>query len=391
MAVISPDFPAFSRIAVIGLGLIGSSFARAVKQHHPGTPLAGCDSDTAHRDAAHAYCDTVTGDAAQAVSGADLVVIAARQGAFESIARAIGPALAAGTIVTDTGSVKQAAIDAIVPHLPAHAMFIPGHPIAGGEKSGPHHGSADLFAERLTLLTPQEPEMTAALARVKHLWTQIGAQVELMPPGLHDRIYACVSHLPHLLAFGAAHALAAQNLPPLPLPDSCRRFLRIGGADGPLWSDICLANREEMLRTLEDYLPLIAQIHGELREGAMRETLPPASPEMQYHAATLWFPRIAASALITATTRAERASGIGFARFGGRGFQDFIFPILNEVEGDLEAISQHPAAVVAVLEPFLNWLHQTRRWITQADAPRLSAMLCAAQSAQRQVTSNLSA
>ena len=203
----------YQRVALIGLGLIASSMAHAMRAAGLVGEIVGHAQSAQTRAVALeiGLCDRVYATAAEAVAGADLVVLAVPVGAMAAIAAEIGPHLTPGVTVTDVGSVKQAVIAAVAPHLPAGVHFIPGHPMAGTEYSGPRSGFATLFENRWWLLTPADDADPSAITRLKSFLVLMGAKVETMDPAHHDMVVAVVSHTPHLIAYtmvGVADHLA---------------------------------------------------------------------------------------------------------------------------------------------------------------------------------------
>ena len=193
----------YNRVALIGLGLIASSMAHAMRSSGLAGEIVGHAKSAETRSVAVqlGLCDRVCDTAAEAVAGADLVVLAVPVGAMAAIAAEIGPNLIEGATVTDVGSVKQAVIAAVAPHLPAHVTFIPGHPMAGTEYSGPRSGFATLFQNRWWLLTPVPDTDPSAVARLRALLEGLGARVDTMDADHHDLVLAVVSHTPHLIAY----------------------------------------------------------------------------------------------------------------------------------------------------------------------------------------------
>jgi cyclohexadieny/prephenate dehydrogenase len=250
--------PLFPRIAIIGFGLIGSSLGRAIKQHGLAGTLVAIDRDPAARDeiAAMGLADEITGDLAAGVADADLVVLATPVSTYAEIGRAIAPALKPGAIVSDVGSVKQLVLNDLAPVLPAHVHLVPGHPIAGTEKSGPGAGFASLFEGRWCILTPDPATDRAAVDRVNALWHAIGSDVVEMDADHHDKVLAITSHLPHLIAYtivGTAVDLEEDiKLEVVKFSASgFRDFTRIAASDPTMWRDIFLNNREAVLEMLQ--------------------------------------------------------------------------------------------------------------------------------------------
>ena len=255
--------PLFERLAIIGLGLIGSSLARvAMERQELCRELVASDQSphVIERVRALGIADRVEADPAAAVRGADCVMLAAPVGAFAAIASAIAPHLTPGAIVTDTGSTKVSVIRDVGPLLPAGVQFIPGHPLAGTEYSGPDAGFAQLFEGRWALLTPPPGADLAAVERMEEFWRRCGSMVEVMTPSHHDRVVAIVSHLPHLIAFticGTADDLAqeggdeASRSEVLKFAASgFRDFTRIAASDPVMWRDVFLNNRDALLEML---------------------------------------------------------------------------------------------------------------------------------------------
>lgn len=256
--------PLFERLAIVGLGLIGSSIARvAMERRGLCRELVACDRSAHVLDRVRALgiADRVEADVATAVRGADCVMLAAPVGVFAGLAAAMAPALAPGTIVTDTGSTKMSVIRDVEPLLPEGVRFVPGHPMAGTEYSGPDLGFSTLFEGRWALLTPGPRSDPAAVATMEEFWSRCGSMVELMTPSHHDRVVAIVSHLPHLLAFticGTADDLSqegegeeATRSEVLKFAASgFRDFTRIAASDPEMWRDVFLNNREALLEML---------------------------------------------------------------------------------------------------------------------------------------------
>ena len=278
--------PAFARIAFIGIGLIGSSLARVLRRESPQTALVACArrAETLAAVERLGLADAVTDDPAAAVAGANLVVLATPLSAYAAIGRRIAPALAPGTIVTDVGSVKGAVIRDLAPLLPDGVHFVPGHPVAGTEHSGPEAGFAELFRDRWCILTPPPGTDEAAIERVADLWRAAGMRVVRMAADHHDKVLAVTSHLPHLIAYtivGTATDLG-DDLKSEVIAYSAggfRDFTRIAASDPVMWRDIFLSNREAVLeiqqRFSEDLTALQRAIRwgeGEVLERRFTET-----------------------------------------------------------------------------------------------------------------------
>jgi len=268
------DQPLFNRVAFIGIGLIGSSMARVMRRDNLAGSIIACARRQETLDACLrlGIADEVTSDYATAVKNADLIVIASPISTNESIAKAIAPHLKAGAIITDVGSVKQAVIAAIAPHLPAGVHFVPAHPLAGTEHSGPESGFAELFQGRWCILTPLPNTDSAALEKVTMFWRKAGSNIENMQPDHHDKVLAITSHLPHLIAFtivGTADDLA-EDLKQEVIQYSAsgfRDFTRIAASDPVMWRDIFMNNREAVLEVLQRFTEDLTALQRAIRRG----------------------------------------------------------------------------------------------------------------------------
>ena len=250
--------PLFRRLALLGVGLIGSSVARIARERGDiATEIVVNARTQASLDRVMelGIADRVELDPARAVEGADCVMLCAPVGAFAGLAAAIAPALAGGTILTDVGSTKQSVIRDVGPLVPDGVHFVPAHPVAGTEHSGPDAGFSTLFTGRWALVTPLPDADEAAVVKVEELWRRCGSMVERMEPAHHDRVLAIVSHLPHLLAFticGTADDLESESRQEVLnfAASGFRDFTRIAASDPVMWRDIFLNNRDALLEML---------------------------------------------------------------------------------------------------------------------------------------------
>ena len=249
--------PLFERIALIGLGLIGSSLARAIRHKGLARTLVACDAaaGVVERVTVLQLADEVTTDAAAAVLGADLVILCVPVGANAAVGARIAPHLAAGAIVSDVGSVKGAVVAALAPLLPGAVHLIPAHPVAGTEYSGPDAGFATLFLNRWCIVTPPEAADAAAVERLCGFWRAVGSNVECMTPGHHDLVLAITSHIPHLIAYNivgtAAHMETVTQSEVIKFSaGGFRDFTRIAASDPTMWRDVFLHNKEAVLEML---------------------------------------------------------------------------------------------------------------------------------------------
>jgi cyclohexadieny/prephenate dehydrogenase len=254
--------PVFRRLALLGIGLIGSSVARIAKERGDLAAeivVNARTQKTLDRVVELGFADRVELDPAKAVEGADCVMLCAPVGAFAGLAKAIGPALTPGAVLTDVGSTKQSVIRDVGPFVPEGVHFVPAHPLAGTEYSGPDAGFTTLFQGRWTLLTPPPGTDEAAVEKITELWRRCGSMIERMEPAHHDRVLAIVSHLPHLLAFticGTADDLAEESRREVTrfAASGFRDFTRIAASDPVMWRDIFLNNREALLEMLARFM-----------------------------------------------------------------------------------------------------------------------------------------
>lgn len=264
----------FERVAIIGIGLIGSSLARVLRRDCPQTYIVACArrAETLATVRRLGIADETTDDPVAAARDADLVVLATPLSAYGPLAAQIAPALKPGAIVTDVGSVKEAAIADIAPALPKAVHFVPGHPVAGTEHSGPEAGFAEMFADRWCILTPQADTDPGAVAKVRALWELARMRVVEMPADHHDKVLAVTSHLPHLIAYtivGTATELG-QDLQSEVVAYSAggfRDFTRIAASDPTMWRDIFLDNREAVLELLQRFSEDLTGLQRAIRRG----------------------------------------------------------------------------------------------------------------------------
>lgn len=263
----------FKRIVICGAGLIGGSFALALKAAGAVETVVGIGRSTATLEEARALgiLDEIATDWAVALKGADLLLLAVPVGQMGVVMAAAAPYLEAQTLVTDGGSTKADVFEAAYTYLKSHlGNVVPAHPIAGAEKSGPAAAFADLYQGKRVVLTPLPESSAEAVARVEAAWARCGAQVCRMSPHDHDRVFAAVSHLPHLLAFGLVHDIQgranAEQLFSF-AASGFRDFTRIAGSHPEMWRDICVANRQALLAELDAYLAELAYLRALLVQG----------------------------------------------------------------------------------------------------------------------------
>jgi cyclohexadieny/prephenate dehydrogenase len=249
--------PIFKRVALIGFGLIGGSIARGAKlQGLAGEIVTSARSEkTRARVAELGIVDRVVETNPEAVKDADLVILCIPVGACGPVAQEIAPFLAPGAVVSDVGSVKGAVVRDMAPHLPANSHFVPAHPVAGTEHSGPDSGFPELFINRWCILTPPEGTDANAVEKLRTFWAGLGARVEIMTPDHHDLVLAITSHLPHLIAYtivGTADELEEVTSSEVIKfsAGGFRDFTRIAASDPTMWRDVFLANKEAVLEML---------------------------------------------------------------------------------------------------------------------------------------------
>jgi cyclohexadieny/prephenate dehydrogenase len=266
--------PLFDRLALIGIGLIGSSLARVAKRKHLARTIVVSDASAEVRAKAAELklADEVATTAGEAVTGADLVILCVPVGAMDAVAQDIAPHLEAGAIVSDVGSVKSAVLAAMAKHLPKHVALIPAHPVAGTEESGPAAGFATLFVNRWCILTPPEGADAKAVKRLADFWTAAGANVEVMTPQHHDLVLSITSHLPHLIAYiivGTAADLEAVTQSEVIKfsAGGFRDFTRIAASDPTMWRDVFLNNKEAVLETLGRFTEDLTALQRMIRNG----------------------------------------------------------------------------------------------------------------------------
>jgi cyclohexadieny/prephenate dehydrogenase len=260
-------------VALIGLGLIASSISRAMRRAGMEARITGTARTEASRaEAAALGLAEVFPTAAEAVAGADLVILCVPVGAMAEVAREIAPHLAPGATVTDVGSVKRAVIEAVAPELPAGVVFIPGHPIAGTEHSGPASGFASLYDNRWCLLTPLPGTDPEAIARLRAFWEALGAKVDAMDADHHDRVLAVTSHVPHLIAYtivGVADDLSQVTESEVVSYSAAgfRDFTRIAASDPTMWRDVFLSNKDATLEILGRFTEELFALQRAIRLG----------------------------------------------------------------------------------------------------------------------------
>jgi len=262
------------KLAVVGVGLIGGSLSLALKDAGAVGHVVGVGRGLPNLEAALrlGVVDSYTQDLAAGVAGADVVFLATPVQTLGAVAEQAMPHLKAGAIITDGGSVKQAVIDAIEPHLRDDVHFVPGHPIAGTENSGAEAAFATLYCDRRCILTPTGNTDAEALDRMQRMWQLVGSQVVIMDVEKHDRVLAAISHLPHMVAYALVNAVGSydrynENI----LEYSAggfRDFTRIASSDPTMWRDIAMTNRDALIEMMEQFETFFAELKEDVAIGS---------------------------------------------------------------------------------------------------------------------------
>ena len=347
----------FDRIAIIGLGLIGGSIARAAHEKRVTGHITVCDTnqDSLTYAKEHGFAEAFTANAVNAAGEADLVILSCPPSALGPVMQAIAAALKPGCIVMDVCSVKRHAIGAIAPHIPKGVYFLPAHPIAGSEQSGVRASRADLFESKRVIITPENPESGPAVQCIA-FWHGLGASPETMTAPVHDMVYAYVSHLPQLLAFAAFHSLGIHKAE-RENNELLRKFLRLSDSNPALWVDIFRLNSDNLLTALDRYLDAVLHLRG---DPAARGAL---------------FPRIAASCLVTTLAEAEREAGLPFTRYAGTGYDDFSSPARQQPEDESGHIAPQDQAVGKVLDEYIDRLRSFRLALASRNSDRIASAM----------------
>jgi prephenate dehydrogenase len=260
----------FNNVAIIGVGLIGGSLARVMKAKNLAQSITGSGRSRENLEQALklGVIDRIAQGSSYGVEDADLVILASPVGAFEKIVLEIGPSLKKGSILTDVGSVKGLLLKQIGQILPSDVHFVPAHPIAGREKSGVEESTEALFQGRRCILTPDDSTDKKALEAVRALWIEAGAEVSLMDAELHDKVFAAVSHLPHVAAFAMMCAVAELKTDGgnyLQYSGAgFRDFTRIAASSPEMWKDICIMNRQHLIPMIDGYLDCLNSFRREI-------------------------------------------------------------------------------------------------------------------------------
>jgi cyclohexadieny/prephenate dehydrogenase len=266
--------PLFEKIALVGIGLIGSSLARVIARENLAShvSISTRSPQTLARAEELGLGHSYSTDAAEAVRDADLVIVSVPVGSSGAVAQEIAPALKPGAIVTDVGSTKGSVIAQMAPHMPENVHFIPGHPLAGTEISGPDAGFAELFQNRWCIFTPLPGTDAQALEKLSEFWRRCGSNIDTMDPDHHDMVLAIVSHLPHIIAYnivGTADDLQTVTKSEVIKYSASgfRDFTRLAASDPTMWRDVCLHNKDAILEMLARFSEDLASLQRAIRWG----------------------------------------------------------------------------------------------------------------------------
>lgn len=351
--------------------MLGGSFALALKSSPLATHITAYDTQRGHSETLYARgaVDAVADSPQAAVAMADIIMFASPVRSYRTLATAIATCIKPGAIITDLGSVKGGMVH-LSARLPAHAI-VPAHPIAGSEKSGPDAAQANLFQNKICILTPEQTTDNIAIRTVHDLWQATGAQMLQMPWQVHDQIYAYVSHLPHFIAFIAASYFHHLGVSVLPEDAVLHQFLRISRSNPRMWTDIALENREALLPALATYTALLEHFVSELRAGEKTE-----STDRVGIAKTL-LPRVLAASLISSVSLYEKQADINLRPFGAGGMRDIVAPAAYAPEADMEAISQHASTMADLIEGVIPEFRTLEKRIGAEDDDGLFQQICA--------------
>ena len=260
----------FNRITILGVGLLGASFALALKKNGLCNTITGCGRNMENLQRAKELniIDSFEQDPVAACRDADLIMLSAPVGSFPGLAKAITPTLKKGAVLTDVGSVKGLLVREIEKIMPKDVYYIGGHPIAGSDRSGIDSANAELFRNARCVITPTENSDPSALDKIQNLWKALGSEIIILNPEEHDRIYASVSHLPHLIAYAMVNTVAEMNRSYLDF--SGKGFMdstRIACSSEDLWNDICLFNRDNLIEALAVFQKNLDMLDQYLKAG----------------------------------------------------------------------------------------------------------------------------
>jgi prephenate dehydrogenase len=363
-------------IALIGCGQIGGSLALALKSSDATLRILGYD--TALENAVllqeKGGLDGIASSLTDAIKMADIIVLATPLRSYEPILKEAAPHIAAHTVITDVGSVKTTLIQ-LRALLPASVAIVPAHPIAGSEQAGARVARADLYQDKLCVLTPEIAEESDHTRIIQHLWEAAGATVRFMPADIHDQLYAYVSHLPHLIAFIAARQFYKLNVRIHEHPPLLAQFLRISRSTPRMWADIFIENRDALLQSIAMFTAVLSHIATELEQGNSAAANEDYSIPATARIAVRVLPHLLASSLISTVSLYEQQSGIIARNFSAGGLRDIAAPAAESPEEMAEYISQHSACVARLVRETLALFVPLQEAIAHADAALMLQLL----------------
>ncbi len=376
-------------IAIIGLGMIGASLAHDIRTHRLAGHVTGVDINQQNGD--YLLTKGLIQSSVTAISDIkntkmDLVLICTPPSSLGEVAKAIKTIIKQDTIIMDTASVKQYAIDKIAKHIPKNAVFIPTHPIAGKAESGAKAGEAGLFDNKRIIFTPYQEIDEETISKAIGFWENIGGICEIVEADKHDLIYGNISHLPQLIAYAACqtindlwdNSLKHNKLEQL---ESLQKFIRLGGSDPKLWADIAICNRQHLSDGASNLLQIISHIKTELNAGKNTDEKPITIPQIQLLTSLL--PRIISSSLVSSSQLVEQKHNIEVMPYIGTGFASVAAPALTPPDDDIELISKAYAQISSAISVFEEYFRKTIIALKNNDKKSLYHQLQAGQIAHQ--------
>lgn len=373
----------FKKVAIIGLGQMGASLAKAFRAYAVTDEITGYDRDERQGEllVQQGTLKQAYPTAKEAAQDADLVVLCVPLSAYAEMVQEIADAAVDDAIITDIGSIKEAAVQMVQPLLRGEQVFVPAHPIAGTEKSGAMHASADLFQQKLFFVTIASEKPTIQEDKIIQLWQRIRADAQFLPTGLHDQIYALMSHMPQLLAYVSAQVLMPRYAPPV--EESLRTHLRISKSDPLMWRDVLYYNRTHMVELIDFYLHILGHIRNELLAGASDAE----KSDVAMNAGAV-LPYILASCLISTVSLYEQKLELPLHPFAAGGFRDFTHAAATDPDPVMQAISAHPADVAAWLDETESLLEVAKIALRDEDKNTLMVQLASMQQSGEMLLQN---
>ncbi len=364
----------FSRIAILGMGQIGASIAAALQHRPHAFHVVGFDlneNNTAYAKE-QGWLDEAASSAQEAVATADLILLCTPVGTYGDVMQQIAAHIPENCMLSDVGSIKQEAITQVLRHKPEHCRFIPGHPIAGTERSGPQSANPEFFKDHLMVITPLEDSTDEDIDAIKELWQHMQARIAFLPALAHDVIYAHMSHLPQLLNFANGAFMASQHVHLSPNEKTLWAHVRTSRSDPEMWRDIFLSNQEHILKACDNYQHLLRHLAQELRTGEKDEDAEILEP---LAITTQLVPHVTASCLINQIYMLEQQMEISLRNFAAGGFIDFVAPASVEPEATIKQISANAEAVAEQLDAFDQELRPLYDAIVEGDRDALLTLL----------------